>query len=77
MGLSWQEYWSGFSFPPPGDLPNPGIELASPVLAGGFFTFESPGKHLIYSLYQVEFYKELVYVCVCARTYTYMCIYLL
>ena len=26
-----QEYWSGLSFPPPGDLPNPGIELASLV----------------------------------------------
>ena len=24
MGLSWQEYWSGFSFPPPGDLPDQG-----------------------------------------------------
>ena len=32
---------------PPGDLPNPGIELmspASPALAGGFFTTEPPGK---------------------------------
>ena len=33
-----QEYWSGFPFSPPGDLPNPGIELASPALASGFFT---------------------------------------
>ena len=36
-----QEYWSGFSLPPSGDLPDPGIELgspASPALAGGFFT---------------------------------------
>ena len=33
MGFSRQEYWSGLSFPTPGDLPNPGIEptsLASP-----------------------------------------------
>ena len=32
---------SGLSFPPPGDLPHPGIEpasLVSPALAGGFFT---------------------------------------
>ena len=29
---------------PPGDLPNPGIEPASPALAGGFFTIEPPGK---------------------------------
>ena len=31
MGLSWQEYWSGLPWPPPGDLPSPGIELASPA----------------------------------------------
>ena len=30
MGFSWQEYWSGLLCPPPGDLPNPGIEPASP-----------------------------------------------
>ena len=41
IGLSQQEYWSGLPFPPPGDLPDPGIEPMSPVapaLAGGFFT---------------------------------------
>ena len=39
--FSRQEYWSGLPFPPPGDLLNPGIKpesLASPALAGGFFT---------------------------------------
>ena len=29
MGFSRQEYWSGLSCPPPGDLPNPGAEPAS------------------------------------------------
>ena len=41
MGFSRQEYWNGLSCPPPGDLPNPGIEstpLMSPALAGWFFT---------------------------------------
>ena len=33
MGFSRQEYWSGLPFPPPGEIPNPGIELASPALA--------------------------------------------
>ena len=28
--MSFQEYWSGLPFPPPGDLPDSGIELASP-----------------------------------------------
>ena len=40
-GLSRQEYWSGLPCPPPGDLPNPGIEpesLMSSALAGRFFT---------------------------------------
>ena len=31
MGFSRQEYWSGLPGPLPGDLSNPGIELASPV----------------------------------------------
>ena len=30
-GFFRQEYWSGLPFPSPGDLPNPGIEPASPV----------------------------------------------
>ena len=30
MGLSRQEYWSGLSFPSPGDLPDPGIEPRPP-----------------------------------------------
>ena len=33
-----KEYWNGQPFPPPGDLPDPGIKLASPALAGRFFT---------------------------------------
>ena len=38
---SRQEYWSGLPCPPPGDLPDLGIEpvsLMSPALAGGFTT---------------------------------------
>ena len=31
MGFSRQEYWSGLPCPPPGDLPDPGIELTSYV----------------------------------------------
>ena len=40
-GLSREEDWSGLPCAPPGDLPHTGIEpasLASPALAGGFFT---------------------------------------
>ena len=41
MGFPRQEYWSGLPFPPPGDLPDPGIKPAfsvSLMLAGRFFT---------------------------------------
>ena len=47
MGFSRQEYWSGLSFPPPGDLPDPGIKptsLASPVLQVDSLPGKSPGK---------------------------------
>ena len=50
MGFSRQEYWSGLSISPPGDLPDPGIEPVfpiSPILAGSFFTAESSGKSLM------------------------------
>ena len=40
MGFPRQEYWSGQPFPSPRDLSYPGIKLASPALAGGFFTTE-------------------------------------
>ena len=32
MHLSWQEYWSEWSCPLPGDLPKPGIKPMSPAL---------------------------------------------
>ena len=38
MGFSRQEYWSGFPFPSPEDLSDPGIDPLSPALADGFFT---------------------------------------
>ena len=47
LGFSRQEYCRGLPIPPPGDLPDPGIEPespGSPVMAGRFFTTEPPGK---------------------------------
>ena len=44
MELSRQECWNGVPFPSPGGLPDPGIELVSPALAGEFFITEPPGK---------------------------------
>ena len=53
MGFSRQEYWSGLSFPFPGNLPNPEIKpesLKSPALAGGFFTTEPPDKPWLFTV---------------------------
>ena len=44
MGFSRQEYWSGLPCPPPGDLPNPGIEPRSPAMQADSFPSEPPGK---------------------------------
>ena len=44
MGFSRQEDWSGFPCPPPGDLPNPGMELRSPTLQEDSLPTELPGK---------------------------------
>ena len=60
MEFSRQEYWGRLPFPFPVDLPNLGNEPVSPVLAGGFFTTEPPGKHIH------------VYVCVCIYIYTFL-----
>ena len=32
MGFSRQAYWNGLLFPPPGNLPDPGIKVVSPAL---------------------------------------------
>ena len=44
MGFSRQECWSGFPFPSPGDLPDPGIEPGSPTLQADALPSETPGK---------------------------------
>ena len=44
MEFSRQEYWSGFLFPSPGDLPDPGIERRSPTLQADALPSEPPGK---------------------------------
>ena len=60
MGFSWQKYWNGLPFPPPGNLPNSGIEPTSlifPALAGRFFatsaTWEAhSSKEIVFTSYE-------------------------
>ena len=44
VGFHRQEYWSALPFPPPGDLPNPGMEPKSPAWQAVSLPSESPGK---------------------------------
>ena len=44
MEFSKQEYWSVLSFPSPGDLPDPGIEPASPAWQADSLPSEPPGE---------------------------------
>ena len=52
MGFSRQEYWSRLPFPPPGDLPDPGIKRAFPALQAASLSTEPPREVIcIYKLY--------------------------
>ena len=68
MGFFREEYWSGLPFPPPVDLPKPGIaplSLVSAALAGGFFTTEPSGKPLnVYMLLLLLSHFSRVRLCV-------------
>ena len=48
MEFSRPEYWSGFPFPPLGDLPDPGTEPASPAspALAGRLPLSPPGRPL-------------------------------
>ena len=44
MDFSMQEYWSGWTFPSPGDLPHTGIEPRTLALQADALPSEPPGK---------------------------------
>ena len=63
MGFSWQEYWSGLPFPPPRDLPNPGIEPGSPALQADSLQAELPGKPIhVTRKYKIYAYTIKLYL---------------
>ena len=51
MGFSRQEYWSGLPFSTPGDLPNPGIEPASPARQADSLPTVLPGFALNFTIF--------------------------
>ena len=44
VGFSMQESWSGLPSPPPGDLPDPGMESESPAVQVDSLPTDPPGK---------------------------------
>ena len=73
MVSSRQEYWIGLPFPPPGDLPDPGIEpmsLASPALAGMFFTSSATWEATEY-IYMCMYITFVFYIYIYIYTHTH------
>ena len=63
IGFSGQGSWNGLPFPPPGDLPGPGIEPRSPVslaLAGGFFTHRGTWESHLNSVLYWTFHRSRI-----------------
>ena len=78
MGFSRQEYWSGLLCPPPGDLPDPGIELASltsPALVGGFFTTSTTWES--WSSFLKSSFSLDAHILWTGKTYGLSCLWLL
>ena len=58
MEFSRPEYWSGYPFPSPGDLPNPGIEPGSPALQEDSLPAELPRKpKKVWCIYNTKYYS--------------------
>ena len=55
MGFPRQEYWSGVSFPSPGDLPHPGIKPRSPALQVDSLPLSHQGSQRLHSLSLIAF----------------------
>ena len=78
MPFSRQEYWNGKLFPTPGDLPDPGIKLTSPPLAGGFFITMPPGhKRAEILLYVMEENQDPIPRCTIVSWQFLPCLYIL
>ena len=59
MEYSRPEYWSGWLFPSPADLPDPGMELGSPTLQANSLPSEPLGQHdLVDNLFNFQLVKN-------------------
>ena len=58
MEFSKPEYWRGYPFPPPGDLPNPGIKPRSPLLQQILYELSHKGSPRILEWVAYPFFRE-------------------
>ena len=56
MEFSRQEYWSRLPFPPPGDLPHPGIKPQFPALQVDSLLSKPPGNGIDMQLTSVVYF---------------------
>ena len=63
MEFSRQEYWSGLPFPPPGDLPDPGIEPGSTALQADSLLSEPPSCKVGTIIVGIKWYWEQMKCC--------------
>ena len=76
LGFPKREYWRGLPFPPPGDLPSPGIESGSPTLQVDFVLLtELPKKPMYLSVYLCIYLSIYICVYICLYIYIYIYIY--
>ena len=61
MGFSRQEDWTGLPFPPPGDLPDSGVEPRSPALQPDSLPCEPLGNRFPYSGNMSKIMEDLVF----------------
>ena len=72
--FSRQEYWSGLTFPSPGDLPDLGVEPRSPALQADVLPSEPPGKHYVFMMTS-ESLNTLFLLCPCLFTFVhFLCV---
>ena len=70
MDFSRQEYWSGLTFPCPGDLPDPGKEPSSPILQADSLPSKPtrksigevhmPAERMLWYIYKIKHYGAMV-----------------
>ena len=59
MGFFRQEFWSELPFPPPGDLPDPGIKPNTSCIGRQFFTTVAPEAKNILTIILSKYYEVI------------------